>query len=90
MEIEVVEKTKNKLIFNLHGANHTFCNNLKDELWNDKSVKVAAYNIDHPQISAPQFIIDTDGKKDIKKILKDAVDRIKKTNKEFLAAFKKA
>jgi DNA-directed RNA polymerase subunit L len=87
MELNVIETTKKKLIFELKGADHTCCNVLKDELWNDKSVIVATYNIKHPLIGIPKFILETDGK-DPKKTLLDAVARLSKKNKEFLTKFK--
>ena len=89
MEMNIIEESKNNLIFELIGEDHTFSNALRDELWNDKDVKVAAYNIKHPLISAPRFILET-SKNDPKKTLKEAVKRIKKRNDEFLKLFNKA
>ena len=40
MEIKVLEKKKNKLKLEIIGENHTFCNSLRKELWNDKAFKV--------------------------------------------------
>ncbi|MBR9702679.1 DNA-directed RNA polymerase subunit L, partial [Candidatus Woesearchaeota archaeon] len=59
MEINVLEKKKNRLVFEIKGADHTLCNALKDELWNDKDVSAAAYSIDHPMKAVPKFIIET-------------------------------
>ena len=61
MEIKIVEESKNKLVFDIKGEGHGFCNALKTELWKDKHVKVAAYRIDHPLIGIPRFIVETDG-----------------------------
>lgn len=88
MELRVVEKSKKRFIFELIGADHTFCNALKRELWNDKAVKISAYNIEHPLIGIPKFIIEADDKEP-EKILVDAVKRLQKKNEQFLELFKK-
>ncbi|HGJ65640.1 TPA: DNA-directed RNA polymerase subunit L [bacterium] len=88
MELKVVEKSKKKLVFDLIGADHTFSNALKKELWNDKSIKISAYNIEHPLIGVPRFIVETDDK-DPEKALLDAVKRLQKKNEQFLEGAKK-
>ncbi|HLC96227.1 MAG TPA: DNA-directed RNA polymerase subunit L [Candidatus Nanoarchaeia archaeon] len=88
MEIDILEDKKNKLVFELKGASHTFCNPLKTELWNDDHVKVATYSIRHPLVSQPKFIIETDGE-DPKKVLLAASQRLEKTNAKFKELFTK-
>ena len=88
MEMNILEDLKTKIVFELVGEDDTFCNVLKEELWNDSDVDAAAYNVKHPLVSSPVFIVETK-KGDPRKALKGAVDRLKKTNKEFLTAFKK-
>jgi DNA-directed RNA polymerase subunit L len=89
MEIKVLEKTKKRLVFELKAGTHTICNILKDELWNDKDIVAAAYNIDHPLIGVPKFIVETNGKTEPDTALANACDRLKKQNKEFLTLFGK-
>ena len=89
MELNVIEQTKKKLIVEIKGADHTFCNALKKELWNDKAVTVSAYNIDHPLVGIPKFIVETDGNKSPEKALEAACDRLEKKNKEFLSKLKR-
>jgi DNA-directed RNA polymerase subunit L len=89
MEITVVEETKDKLLADFHGFDHTFCNNLKKELYSDGSIKEATYVIKHPLIGTPRFMVHTDGKKAPRAALKDAVKRITDQNKEFVTSFKK-
>ena len=89
MEINFLEEAKNKIVFELKGEDHTFCNILREELWNDSSVKVAAYNISHPLIGVPKFFLETDSKKNPKKALKDAISRLKKKNDELLKEISK-
>ena len=88
MEINILEDKKKRLVFELKGEGHTLCNALRQELWNDKDVTVSAYNISHPIIGIPMFMIETDGK-DPKKALKAAVARLKKANTELLKEIKK-
>ena len=88
MEIKVLEKGKKRLVFDLVGADHTFSGALKKELWSDKSIKVSAYNVEHPLIGIPRFIVETD-EKDPEKVLLDAVKRLEKRNESFLEDFKK-
>lgn len=90
MEIKILEDEKNKLIFQLVGADHTFCNALKKELTNVKGVVLATYAIEHPQIGIPKLFIETKGALTAKKALEDAIKSVKKHNKEFLTAFNKA
>jgi DNA-directed RNA polymerase subunit L len=88
MELKVIENTKKRLVFDLVGCDHTFSGALKKELWNDKSIKVAAYNVEHPLIGIPRFIVEADDK-DPQKVLLDAVKRLEKKNESFTESFKK-
>ena len=87
MEIKILDDKKNKLMFEVKGADHTLCNALKTELWNDKHVKIATYSIRHPQISVPQMIVETDGEVSPKNALINAVQRLHKTNEKFRKDF---
>ena len=90
MELDFKENTKHKVIVDIKGSSHTFANSLKKELWNDKDIKIAAYNVEHPLIGIPRLIVETSaGKKDAKKAVLDAVERLKKENKAFLTKFNK-
>jgi len=59
MELNVLEKKKHRFVFELPGADHTLCNSLKTELWNDEDVAVATYVIKHPLLAVPKFIVET-------------------------------
>ncbi len=76
MELKVIEDKKDILVFELTKMSHGFCNILKDQLWKDSHVKVAAYRVDHPLIGIPTFIVETDGNKTPKNVLLDAVKRL--------------
>ena len=89
MELNILEKSKTKLVFEMKGGDSTVCNPLKKELWNDSDVKFAGYNIEHPQIGIPRFHLETKSK-EATKVLLAAISRVKKENGTFLKAFKKA
>ena len=82
MEFKVLEESKTKLVFQLKGETHTFCNLLKDELINAKGVVTTSYRIDHPLIGIPQFLIETKGVEP-RKALKEALMNIKKKAEAF-------
>ena len=89
MEIKILDDKKNKIILEVKGADHTLCNALKSELWNDKHVKIATYSIRHPQISVPQVIVETDGEESPRNALINAVQKLHKTNEKFKKEFLK-
>jgi len=82
MEFVVIEETKTKLVFELKGETHTFCNLLKDEILNTKGVETAAYRVDHPLTGIPRFLLETKGVEP-RKALKDALASIKKKTESF-------
>lgn len=85
MELIPLESSKTKLVLEIVGEDHTLCNPIRKELWNDKTVKVAGYSIEHPLISNLVLVIEA---ADAKKSLLDAIERLKKQNKELAAKFK--
>ena len=88
MEFKVVEESKTKLVFELTGETHTFCNILKEELRNVKGVEIATYKIDHPLVGVPQFFLETKGVEP-RKALKEALKAVKKKAEEFKKEVKK-
>lgn len=83
MKFKILEGKKNRLVFEIDGMGHSYLNILKNELWNDDHVKVATYNIKHPQVSKPKFILETDGDRTPKAALSGAVSRLKKLSDKF-------
>ena len=88
MEIKVLEQTKTRLRVELVGKTHTLANALTKELWNDKNIIVAGYNLPHPQVSNVALIIETN-KGDPKKALSGTISRLKKDNKALNVLVKK-
>jgi DNA-directed RNA polymerase subunit L len=89
MEIKVLEEGKNRLVLEIHGEGHSLCNALKAELYNDDSVQVAGYFVEHPDKGIPKFVIETDSKKKPKQAMLDALKRLSKLNEKFLDLFNK-
>jgi len=87
MEIKILEKTKDTLKLEVSGEDHTLCNALRKELWEDKTVEVAGYNMKHPLISEPEIIVEVKSGDPVKALLK-AVDGLKKKNKDILVEIK--
>jgi len=77
MELNILEETKNKLVFELKGEGHTLCAMLKKELWNDEHTKAAGYHIEHPLVGIPRFTVETDGAEP-KKVVIAALKRLDK------------
>jgi len=88
MELTQLELTKNRVKFEMKGEGHTFCNALRKELWNDASVDIAGYFIEHSLVSEPKFTLQV-SKGDSKKVLLAAVTRLEKQQKQLHDLFKK-
>ncbi|MFH1275940.1 MAG: DNA-directed RNA polymerase subunit L [Candidatus Woesearchaeota archaeon] len=82
MEFKVIEESKTRLVFQLIGETHTFCNALKNELQHTKGVTIVAYRIDHPLVGVPQFVLETKGEEP-RKAIKLALSSLKKKVNEF-------
>ena len=89
MELKVLEETKTRLVLELKGWGHIMTNALKKELWSDKNLKAAGYNIAHPLKNVPVLVVETNTKTTPREVLLDAVKRLKNTNDNFKKEFKK-
>ena len=88
MEIKILEEKKNRIVFETKDMQQGILNALKNELYNDKHVKVATYSIKHPLVGNPKMILETDGA-DSRETLKKAAERLKKVNDNFKKDFVK-
>jgi len=82
MEINILEESGKRMMFELKGENHSFCNVLKEALWKVKGVEVASYRIEHPLVGVPKFLIETKGIEP-REALKKALTEVKKLSKDF-------
>ncbi len=89
MEIKILDDKKDRLLIEIKDVDHTLCNAIKTELWNDKHVKIATYSIRHPQISIPKMIVETDGEESPRNAMINAVQRLQKSNAKFKKEFLK-
>lgn len=82
MEIKILEESKKRMVFELKGETHGFCNVLKETLRKVKGVDIASYRKEHPLVGNPKFLIET---KEIepKEALKKAIGELKKKVKMF-------
>ena len=91
MEIEVLDKSKKSFRFRIQGVGHSFCNALKEELWNDSNIDTSAYTVSHPLTGVPEFLVESKAEDPVAAIIK-AVKRLEKLNdktrSEFLAALR--
>jgi len=88
MEINILEEDKKKIEFEVLGEDMTLCNALKDELWNDSDVEVAASKMDHPLVSNPTLILET-SKKNPKDVVLKAADSLQTKFKKLKEDFNK-
>lgn len=86
MEIKILKEEKNRIEFEIVGEDHTLCNAIRDELWNQEDVEISAYNIKHPLISNPVMLVET-SKRDPRKVLQNSVTSLKKKIKEIKENF---
>ncbi len=82
MEITAKEKSKTRVVFEMEGEDHTLSNLLRDKLWEQKGVITSGYNIKHPLVGIPKFVVETE-KDDVKVALDSAAKAAKKELKDF-------
>ncbi len=90
MELNILMDKKNKLIVQVKDGDHTICNALRKELYNDSHVKNAGYTIRHPLVGIPRIIVETDTSTTPRKALIAAAERLKKANEQMRKAIVKA
>jgi len=76
MEINILQQEKNKLKFEVIGEDHTLCNLLRKELWEDSNTEVAGYSLEHPVVSNPIFVVES--KKDPQKTILNSINSLNK------------
>ena len=85
MIVNVLKNEKNHLEVELE--NLTIAELIRNSLWDDSAVTLAAWKREHPT-KHPVLIIRTSGKS-AKKALTDSIERMKKLNEKVLAEVKK-
>jgi len=72
MELNIIESSDKRAVFELLNADHTVLLLLKDALEGNDEVAAATFAIDHPLVGHPKFIIETK-KSSPKKVLLKAI-----------------
>jgi DNA-directed RNA polymerase subunit L len=88
MELKIIEDSAKKFVFEMKGIDHTLANIIQKELWADSDVKTSGYNVSHPLVGVPKFVIETNKKKP-RDVLLEAIKRIKKKDSEVAKAIEK-
>jgi len=88
MELKFLESTKNKILVEIKGEDHTFCNVLIKELQKNNNVKSATYRVTHPLQRVPVLLVETNEKTTAKKAILDSISGLSKINSKFLKEFK--
>lgn len=86
MKINFLTAEKDKIEVELD--NLTVAELLRDMLWKDESVTLAAWKRDHPSKN-PILVLHTKGK-DAKKVLLATIEKIQELNAEIISQLKKA
>lgn len=83
MKVDIKEESKDKLLFNIDGEDHTLCNLLVKKLNENKDVIRATYSIDHPLVGIPEVMVEAkDAKAAVKKAIADLLKSAEELNKE--------
>ena len=88
MDFKILKEEKDTLELQFEGESHTFCNLLRKELWENENVVAASYNLKHPLLLTPTFILQVKSGKP-RKFLVEAADALKKKTKELKAQVSK-
>lgn len=78
MEINVLEESPKRLVFELKGEDQTILNPIKVSLWENKHVRIATYSTGHPLVGVPKMTVETDGEVKPRKAVLEAVVRLQK------------
>jgi DNA-directed RNA polymerase subunit L len=90
MKINIIENTKKKAIFEVEGIDHTIANLIRDNLNKVEGVKNAGYQVSHPLIGIPKFVIETSGQTVAMVAFEEAINISQKDIKKFAGSFAKA
>ena len=74
MELNVIESSDKKAVFELLDADHTVLLLLKEALESNDEVIAATFAIDHPLVGHPKFVIETKKTAPKKVLLKAIAD----------------
>ena len=76
MKVEILEKTSDSILLEIHGERHGFANLLRTALLKNKNTLDAAYFIKHPDLDPPRVFLRTNGKQSAMKVLRQTLDEL--------------
>jgi DNA-directed RNA polymerase subunit L len=90
LELTVLEEKGNMLKIEIRREGHTLGGLLQHELLNDEYVEYAGYDVPHPLVDSMILYIRTVGRKNPRRALKEALQRLKSKLTQFAETFEKA
>lgn len=81
MEIQLLKEDKDLIELKIIGEGHTLCNVLRNQLWDSEDTSIVSYNLKHPLVSSPVFVLKVKKGKP-RKVLLDGVQALKEETKE--------
>ena len=88
MEVEITKSDKNELRLKFNEIDQGFLNLVKLAVWEDSATQMAGFNIDHPVVGYPIFILKTKGKS-AKDVWNKALESVNKQISTFESQIKK-
>ncbi len=86
----MLENEGTKMKFRIVGEGHSFSNALRKRLHQDENVETAAYNVEHPLLSEPEFYVETEEGESPKEALVKAAEDLKEDYEEVEKTLEKA
>lgn len=92
MELKKLEDDGKRLLVEFDGETLAFANMIKDKLWEDPSIKEAATILEHPYLSKPKILVETNRgspQTALEKTTEKLLDEAKEFGEKFKSALKK-
>ncbi len=88
MDVNVVEESKNRFVFEILSHDHTVLLLLKEQLQDNDDVSLLTFSVGHPETGKPLFILETK-KEDAKKLFLESLNEIEKNLQKLQRDFEK-
>ncbi len=88
MDVNIVEESKNRFVFELLSHDHTVLLLVKEALQENDDVKLLTFSVGHPETGKPLFILETK-KNDAKKLFLQSLNDIEKNLQKLQKDFEK-
>ncbi len=88
MDVNIVEESKNRFVFELLSHDHTVLLLVKEALQDNDDVKLLTFSVGHPETGKPLFILETK-KNDAKKLFLQSLNEVEKNLQKLQKEFEK-